>query len=94
MRHDDDPERNPCDVEAREDLLDRVWGGSRFEKTAERLREGRSPAAGLSLVAEHDGSLAGTVRLWHVSAGPGVPALLLGPLAVEERTGATESAPP
>ena len=44
------------DIEAREDLLDRVWGASRFAKTAERLREGRSPAAGLSLVAELDGS--------------------------------------
>jgi hypothetical protein len=33
------------DVEAREQLLDCVWGPSRFEKTAERLREDRSPAA-------------------------------------------------
>jgi len=72
-----------CDVEAREQLLDRVWGSSRFEKTAERLREGRSPAAGLSLVAEDDQQLVGTVRLWHVCAGPGRPAVLLGPLAVD-----------
>jgi predicted N-acetyltransferase YhbS len=72
------------DVEAREQLLDSVWGPSRFEKTAELLREGRSPAAGLSLVAEQDGKLVGTVRLWHVCAGPGRPALLLGPLAVDE----------
>jgi len=72
------------DVEAREQLLDSVWGPSRFDKTAERLREGRSPAAGLSLVAEQDGKLVGTVRLWHVCAGPGRPALLLGPLAVDE----------
>jgi predicted N-acetyltransferase YhbS len=72
------------DVQARERLLDRVWGASRFEKTAERLREGRSPAAGLSLVAEQDGKVVGTVRLWHVCAGPGRPALLLGPLAVDE----------
>jgi predicted N-acetyltransferase YhbS len=73
-----------CDIAAREDLLDRVWGASRFEKTAERLREGRSPAAGLSLVAEHDHAVIGTVRLWNVCAGPGRAALLLGPLAVEE----------
>ena len=72
------------DVEAREQLLDRVWGSSRFEKTAERLREGRSPAAGLSLVAEENRNLVGTVRLWHVCAGPGRTALLLGPLAVDE----------
>ena len=61
-----------------------MWGLSRFEKTAERLREGRSPAAGLSLIAEQDGKIVGTVRLWHVCAGAGRPILLLGPLAVEE----------
>ena len=72
------------DIEAREQLLEGVWGLSRFEKTAERLREGRSPAAGLSLIAEQDGNVVGTVRLWHVCAGPGRPALLLGPLAVDE----------
>jgi predicted N-acetyltransferase YhbS len=74
----------PVDVEARDDLLDRVWGSSRFGKTAERLREGRKPAVGLSFVAEDDGAIVGTVRLWHVSAGPGRPALLLGPLAIDE----------
>ncbi len=73
-----------CDIDAREELLDRVWGASRFQKTAERLREGRTPADGLSLVAEQEGSLVGTVRLWHVRAGPARPALLLGPLAVDE----------
>jgi predicted N-acetyltransferase YhbS len=72
------------DVEAREQLLDSVWGPSRFEKTAERLREGRTPAAGLSLIAEQAGKVVGTVRLWHVCAGPGRPVLLLGPLAVDE----------
>jgi predicted N-acetyltransferase YhbS len=72
------------DIDAREALLDRVWGAARFEKTAERLREGRTPAAGLALVAEEDDQeVVGTVRLWHVCAGPARPALLLGPLAVE-----------
>ncbi len=74
----------PADIDAREDLLDRVWGASRFAKTAERLREGRTPAAGLRFVAERDGTIVGTVRLWDVCAGPGRPALLLGPLAVDE----------
>jgi len=74
----------PADVDARDDLLDRVWGSSRFGKTAERLREGRKPAAGLSFVAEHDGNIVGSVRLWDISAGPSRPALLLGPLAVDE----------
>jgi predicted N-acetyltransferase YhbS len=76
----------PADVEARDDLLDRVWGPSRFGKTAERLRQGREPAAGLSFVADDDERVVGTVRLWHVSAGPGRPALLLGPLAIDEAT--------
>jgi predicted N-acetyltransferase YhbS len=71
------------DVEAREALLDRCFGASRFEKTCERLREGRLPAQGLSLVAEDDGAVVGTVRLWHVMAGPDRPALMLGPLAVD-----------
>jgi predicted N-acetyltransferase YhbS len=74
----------PADIDAREDLLDRVWGPSRLGKTAERLREGRKPATGLSFVAEHDGNIVGTVRLWEVCAGPSRPAVLLGPLAVDE----------
>lgn len=67
---------------AREALLDLVMP-ARSEKASERLREGRLPAEGLSFVAHGaDGRLAATVRLWHVCAGPGKPALLLGPLAV------------
>ena len=38
------------DVEARETLLDACFGADRFQKTCERLREGRVPADGLSLV--------------------------------------------
>ena len=67
---------------AREALLDEAYGADRFAKTSERLREGRLPAAGLSLVAIHQGRLVGTVRLWSVTAGPARAALLLGPLAV------------
>jgi predicted N-acetyltransferase YhbS len=70
------------DVAAREVLLDAAFGESRFAKTAQRLREDRLPADGLSFVARNGGQLIGTVRLWEVSAGPGCPALLLGPLAV------------
>jgi predicted N-acetyltransferase YhbS len=73
-----------CDVAAREHLLDRVWGAERCAKTAERLREGREPSAGLSFIAEHNGDVVGTVRLWDVCAGPGRPAVLLGPLTVDE----------
>lgn len=70
-----------CDHNAREDLLDSVFGAERHEKTCERLRDGQVPARDLSLVAEIDGRVVGTVRLWHVKAGER-DALLLGPLAV------------
>jgi predicted N-acetyltransferase YhbS len=70
---------------AREELLDARFGPARFEKTCERLREGRLPANGLSLSATDRGRLVGTLRLWHITAGPARPALLLGPLAIAER---------
>src|SRR5512139_1987720 len=70
------------DVAAREALLDACFGENRHQRTCQRLRDGRAPAAGLSLAAVREGKLVGTVRLWHVSAG-GRPALVLGPLAVD-----------
>jgi len=76
-------EENIADIVAREALLDAAYGPSRFAKASERLREGRVPADGLSLVAVDRGRIVGTVRLWHVIAGPGRAALLLGPLAVD-----------
>ena len=75
-------EEKIADAAAREALLDEAYGAVRFTKTSERLREGRRPAEGLSLVAVERGRVIGTVRLWHVTAGPGRAALLLGPLAV------------
>jgi predicted N-acetyltransferase YhbS len=71
------------DVAARETLLDACFGDDRHMRTCQRLRDGRAPAEGLSLSAVRQGRLVGSVRLWHVSAG-GIPALMLGPLAVEE----------
>jgi len=70
------------DVAARETLLDACFGEDRHTRTCQRLRDGRAPAEGLAFSAVHRGKLVGTVRLWHVSAG-GVPALVLGPLAVD-----------
>jgi predicted N-acetyltransferase YhbS len=70
------------DVVAREALLDACFGDNRQMRTCQRLRDGRAPAEGLALSAVTRGLLVGTLRLWHVSAG-GVPALLLGPLAVD-----------
>ncbi|HEX8828704.1 MAG TPA: N-acetyltransferase [Xanthobacteraceae bacterium] len=75
-------EEKVADVTAREALLDEAYGAARFAKASERLREGRLPASGLSLVAVDSRRLVGTVRLWNIVAGPGCDALLLGPLAV------------
>jgi predicted N-acetyltransferase YhbS len=69
------------DVATREALLDACFGANRQQRTCQRLRDGRAPAAGLSLSAVREGALVGTLRLWHVSAG-GRRALVLGPLAV------------
>jgi predicted N-acetyltransferase YhbS len=71
------------DVVAREALLDACFGENRHTRTCQRLRDGRTPAEGLALSALAQGRLVGTVRLWHVSAG-GIPALVLGPLAVDD----------
>ena len=70
------------DVAAREALLAASFGANRAARTCQRLREGRAPAEGLAFSVVRRGKLVGTVRLWHVSAG-GVPALMLGPLAVD-----------
>ena len=70
------------DVVAREALLDACFGDNRHMRTCQRLRDGRAPAEGLALSAVRQGRVIGSVRLWHVSAG-GIPALMLGPLAVE-----------
>lgn len=80
---------NPGDVVARENLLDRAMGPNRRRKSSETVRRGRIPAEGLALVArDQDGHVIATVRLWNIEAGidPSgntVPALLLGPLAVD-----------
>src|SRR5690349_13055199 len=70
------------DVVAREALLDACFGDNRHLRTCQRLRDGRVPAEGLAFSVLARGRLVGTVRLWHVSAG-GIPALILGPLAVD-----------
>lgn len=75
-------------------LLEDSFGPDRHTKTVYRLREGVGPLPALCLAAEEDdGSLHGTLRFWPVTiacdgrggGGDGlrVPALLLGPLAVQ-----------
>lgn len=76
-------QENVRDFDQREALLDVCLGDERFTKTSARLREDRLPANGLALVARDGGRIVGTVRLWHVAAGPGRAALMLGPLAVD-----------
>jgi predicted N-acetyltransferase YhbS len=76
------------DVVARETLLDACFGENRHMRTCQRLRDGRAPAEGLAFSAVRDGRLVGTVRLWHVRVAgdvsvAGIPALVLGPLAVD-----------
>jgi predicted N-acetyltransferase YhbS len=78
LRHE-----RPADVEAREALLDEAFGDTRTRKTSQRLRDGRLPAEGLSLVAAEGRRVIGTARLWHVACSSGQPALLLGPVAVD-----------
>jgi len=77
---------NSCDFAAREALLNRAFGVKRFRKTSEKLRAGRLPAEGLAFSAVNErGKLIGIVRLWNVIAGSAGPALLLGPLAVDDK---------
>ncbi|MBL8666790.1 MAG: N-acetyltransferase [Rhodospirillales bacterium] len=76
----------PSAAPAREALLDCAFGPARWQKTAERLREGRLPAVGLSFAAFDDAAgaakLVSTLRFWNVRLG-NVEALLLGPVAVD-----------
>jgi predicted N-acetyltransferase YhbS len=88
---------SPADIPVREALLDRAMGPRWRKKSSHRLRRGRLPAEGLAFVAKDAaGVVVGTVRLWDVVAGSrpislargeigsvAVPALLLGPLAVD-----------
>jgi len=69
----------PADAAVLEALVLAAFGPGRFAKTAERLRESASVAAGF--VARENGVAVGSVRLWPITVG-GAPALFLGPIAV------------
>src|SRR5690606_25519873 len=67
-----------------EALLDRAFGPGRLAKTSYRYREGRPAIAELCFVAREGGVPVGSIAYWPVLIGArSVPALLLGPLAVE-----------
>lgn len=79
--------QGPDDLAAIEAINDRAFGPDRHQKTAYRLREGVSAVDDLGLVARQKGRVLGTIRFWPVlvqpESGPGTPALLLGPIAVD-----------
>jgi predicted N-acetyltransferase YhbS len=79
------PEHDP----AVEGLLDQAFAGAWRGKTCHRLRVGRSPVRGLSLVARTRAKLVGTVRFWHVRFGRSQDGLMLGPLAVDAQARAS-----
>jgi predicted N-acetyltransferase YhbS len=70
-----------ADAAAVEALVAQAFGPGRYVKTAERLREGSQPIAGLCFVVREAGLVTGTVRLWPVEAA-GVRLAFLGPIAV------------
>ena len=74
----------PSDGTAVEALVERCFGPGRFAKSAYRLREGVASVPELSFVAiaKEGGALLGSVHFWPIAVG-GLPALLLGPLAVQ-----------
>jgi len=72
----------PKDADAIAALVERAFGPGRYAKAAERLREGNTPQAKLSFVAQADGRIVGSVRLWPIKVG-GQPVTFLGPIAVD-----------
>jgi predicted N-acetyltransferase YhbS len=73
----------PSDQAAILKLEERAFGPGRFAKTAYRLREGVEPDWSLSFLARIGGMLVGANTMTPIAIG-GAPALLLGPLTVEE----------
>jgi predicted N-acetyltransferase YhbS len=77
------PER-PADAPLADALIARAFGPGRFAKAAERLREGARSIEDLSFMAWMGNDAVGCVRLWPIAIGA-TPAVLLGPIAVDER---------
>jgi len=67
-----------------EALLDASFGADRLGKTSYRYRQNVDAIAQLGMVAHHADRLVGTIAYWPVEIGEqAIPALLLGPVAVE-----------
>jgi predicted N-acetyltransferase YhbS len=79
IRLEEESEADYWEVEA---LFDLCFAPGREALSSYRLRDGVPKAQELCLVArDSEGVLAGAIRYWPVRAG-GLPALLLGPVAV------------
>lgn len=76
-----EPEK-PSDANSLSDLCAQAFGPGRFTRTAYRIREGKPPVAGLSLVARAGDVVAGSIRFTDVRIGKEGGALLLGPLVI------------
>ena len=75
----------PADLPAIEALLDQAFGADRRRKTSYRFRKGVQPLGDLARVARDGDRLVGSIRYWPIVVGGARhPALLLGPLAVDE----------
>jgi predicted N-acetyltransferase YhbS len=74
------------DDEAVEALLDRAFKPSRRQRTAYAVRGDVRALAALSFAALDGGQLAGSVQCWPITftadAGPRVPLVMVGPVAV------------
>lgn len=69
-----------------EQMLDFVFGPTRFDKASYLFREGVQPVPELSYVATIGNEVVGTIRYWPILVGPARhPALLLGPLGITPR---------
>ena len=75
--------QQPGDGTAIEHLLDRAFGADRYARPSYRLRAHAPPLGALGLVAGDGDRMVATLRFWPVSIDETVPALLLGPLAVD-----------
>lgn len=66
-------------------LLEKAFGPERHGKTVYRLREGVGSLPALNLVAVEGADVVGTIRFWPIVVGDDrVPAVLLGPIAIDE----------
>lgn len=75
-----------ADSSAVEALFDRAFGTQRAEKISYRYRSGAGPIEALCRVALAEGTIVGCIRYWPIMLEPGRrPALLLGPLAVDNQ---------